>query len=183
MSYFSRLTDIVTCNLTDILYTEADPVQALRQIIREMEDGLSGAQRSVATAAASEERLNRELEEHRGRCDRWTGQAKEELAAGREDQARLSLVRRQEVEDLIAGVLLQHQAAVATGEHLSTTLRALEARLAEARRKLQQLESGQTATGQAVSGDAREIAMPSDDERTRKIDVELERLKRELNAE
>ena len=182
MSYFSRLTDIVTCNLTDILSTEADPAEALRQIIREMEEGLSGAQRSVATATASKERLNRELEEHRIQCDRWTSQAKEELAAGQEDQARLSLIRRQEVEDLIAGVTLQHQAAVATGEHLTTTLRALEARLAEARRKLQQLETGQSAA-QPVSGEPSEQHASIDDERTRQLDAELERLKQELDAE
>ena len=38
MSYFSRLTDIVTCSLSDILANEADPAMAIGQIIREMEE-------------------------------------------------------------------------------------------------------------------------------------------------
>ena len=54
MSYFSRLTDIVTCNIGDMLRREDDPKGAIRRIIEEMEEGLGGARRSVATATASE---------------------------------------------------------------------------------------------------------------------------------
>ena len=40
MSYFSRLTDIVTCNLSEILAKESDPATALKRIVAEMEEGL-----------------------------------------------------------------------------------------------------------------------------------------------
>ena len=42
MSYFSRLTDIVTCNLTEILARETDPLAAVGEIIAEMQEGLAG---------------------------------------------------------------------------------------------------------------------------------------------
>ena len=52
MSYFSRLTDIVTCNLTELLAREADPAAALEGIIAEMQEGLAGAKRRHAPPLA-----------------------------------------------------------------------------------------------------------------------------------
>ena len=64
MSYFSRLTDIVTCNLTQMLNSATDPRAAIAEIVTEMEEGLAGAQRSVNTANNSAQRLKREIDEH-----------------------------------------------------------------------------------------------------------------------
>ncbi|MCH7685816.1 MAG: PspA/IM30 family protein, partial [Planctomycetes bacterium] len=102
MRHFNRLTDIVTCSLTEILSSAADPQAALQEIIHEMEEGVAGANRSVITAQASVERIERELEEHRSQIEQWTAKAKQELSAGSEDAARLALVRKSEVEDLVA---------------------------------------------------------------------------------
>ena len=78
MSYFSRLTDIVTCNLSEILANESDPEAALRQIIYEMEEGRAGANRSVNTAVASQQRLSNELQEHSAQVELWMSKAKNE---------------------------------------------------------------------------------------------------------
>ena len=184
MTFFSRLTDIVTCNLTDLLRGEPAPVDALQQVIAEMEEGRTGARRSVATAAASADRLQAEIQDHRVRIGHWTDKARSELAAGREDLARLALVRRQELEDVVAGLDQQFAAAVATREHLSTTLRALEARLHEARRKLHDIETGRS--GQPLDTPDLEPALDPaevqrlDDSRARQIEAELAELKRSL---
>ncbi|MEX2286451.1 MAG: PspA/IM30 family protein [Planctomycetaceae bacterium] len=179
MSYFSRLTDIVTCNLSEILAAESDPGQAIKKIIAEMEEGLAGATRSVKTAAASSERLKGEISEQKSQVEYWTNQAKKHLQAGDESQARLAIIRKREVEDVIAGLEQQQKAAGATREHLSTTLRALEARLAEARRKLHTIESGRSAAlSKAATGEQHEASGQYLDDR--EIDAELEALKREL---
>ena len=184
MSYFSRLTDIVTCKLSEILEHADDPQVAIERIISEMEEGLAGASRSVSSALASEERLRTELEEHRVQVGSWTSRAKQELEAGSEDQARQALMRKREVEDVIAGLQQQHQAAIATRDHLSTTLRAIEARLIEARRKLQQLESSKTSEHPDAPPSAAGIGSmpdsPLSDDRAKRIEAELEALKREL---
>ena len=180
MSYFSRLTDIVTCNLTELISQEADPRAAIEKIIAEMQEGLAGAKRSVDTAAASRQRLEKELAEHREQIAYWMAQAKETLAAGDEDQARLALVRKQEVVDLVGGLDQQYNAASATCEHLTTMLRALEARLADARRKQQQLESGTTAEAPATPAGGSDRIASLDESRTARIDAELDALKREL---
>lgn len=183
MSYFSRLTDIVTCNLSDILAAEDDPQAAIRTIIAEMEEGLAGARRSVNTSAQSEERMRKELDEIREQVAHWAGKARDAIVAGDENQARLALMRKQESEDVIAGLDQQHQAAQTTSEHLSTTQRALEARLSDARRKLQQLDLDveEPILDQSASIDTAPSA--TTDPRSQQIEDELAALKRELNAE
>lgn len=171
MSYFSRLTDIVTCNLNELLNDAQDPLATIEQILREIEEGVAGAKRSVATAAANVERLVREITEHRNTAASWAMRAKEHLLAGREQEARLALLRKKEVEDLIAGLEHQHQAAVATQEHLATIQRAIEARYAEALRKRAEFQ-----------GTALESLPPPSHDRLNQIDAELEALKRELGA-
>ena len=179
MNYFSRLTDIVTCNLAEMLAREADPSVALRKIIGEMEEGLAGARRSVGTATANEERLRREIAELGGQSDQLTDEAREALRNQDESAARVALLRKQEVVDVVAGLEQQHKAACATRDHMNTTLRALEARLSEARRRQQELQTSPQATVSSSRGNTGTI---EDDPRTRAIDDELAALKRELSG-
>ncbi|QDV20908.1 hypothetical protein Pan153_55880 [Gimesia panareensis] len=182
MSYFSRLTDIVTCNLTHLLEQAEDPVQEIEQIIAEMKEGLAGANRSVKTATTNERAIQQELEEHQQQIFQWKEAAKNALALGDEAEARNSLVRKQEIEDLKAGLEQQHRAAVATREHLTTTLHALEARLAEARRKQIELtqQAGLTETSPPENSEAAEAESDITPSRSELIDSELAELKREL---
>jgi phage shock protein A len=178
MNYFSRLTEIVTCNLHEMLAREADPAAALRKIITEMEAGLAGARRSVTTAAGNEERLGKELAELEQQADQLTEEARGCLRAADESAARLALLRKQEVADVAGGLQQQLKAAHATREHLTTTLRALEARLSEARRRQLELETSPKArVASAKTGFATTL---DDDPRAHEIDSELAALKREL---
>src|SRR5689334_13758937 len=139
MRIFSRISDILTANLNALLDRAEDPEVMLAQVVREMEDGLARARRSAAVAIAAERRLRRERDDHRLRADHWKGRAGEALAADREELARRALARKQE-HDALARVLEgQHAAAAQTGQSARTALLALEARLAEARRKQQAL--------------------------------------------
>jgi phage shock protein A len=173
MTYFSRLTDIVTCNLTKLLAEADDPAAALQEIIAEMDAGMAGARRSMQTAQRNEDRIRSEVEEHSGQITHWSDKAKEHLVAGSDDQARLALVRKREVEDLVAGLEQQLVAAEQTREHLATTFRALEARLAEARRRQQGGADGEESAG----GNS---ATASDSAASSEIEDELAALKREL---
>lgn len=178
MSFFSRLTDIVTCNLTKLLEEAEDPLAAIAQIIREMEEGVAGARRSKQTANSNEQRLQSEIDEHREQVGYWADKARDHLKGNHDDQARLALVRKREVENLIAGLVQQLEAATSTREHLETTFRALEARLAEALRRQQELKATGKVTpdtdSTTVTGEE-SAALMSDD-----IEDELAALKREL---
>lgn len=178
MTYFSRLTDIVSCNLSEILASNEDPAQALESIITEMREGYAGAERAVNNALRQQERIDTELKTYQSELDDWLNQAKTALQNNEEETARKALRRKKEIEDVVAGLEQQAKAAEATVKHLSTTFRAVEARLNEALRKqavlLGEVESSESQTTLEVP--------PSELEqtRTRSIEDELEGLKKEM---
>ena len=184
MSFFSRLSDIVSCKLDDLLASQGDPSTAMARIISEIEEGLAGAKRSVTAAGNSEDRLKNELAERAKQAAWWGEKARQELSADHEDAARQALLRKRETEDLVAGIEQQLAAAGSTRTHLTTTMRAIEARLAEARRIQSQLQFPGTERNPPDFGTPGPKAgsLPPTVDRTRdaQIDAELEALKKEL---
>ena len=175
MPYFSRLTDIVTCNLTELLKQADDPRATLDEVIREMEEGLAGAQRSVQTARRNEERLQAEYNEAQRESEHWQAEAMTALKSGDENAARMALYRKKEAHDLSAGLEQQVRVAHSTWEDLMTTYRALEARLAEAQRKSTELGGAeQKSTSDSLAATAREL-------RGQEVEDELAELKRQLD--
>lgn len=180
MTYFSRLTDIITCNLSKILEDCDDPKQTLQELLREMREGQAGALRSVNTADRNVDRISTEIQEHEQHVESWGRQARESLVNGNENDARHYLVRKKEAEDLVVGLKEQHQAAISTREHLLKVLRALEARLADAERRYEELLVNEsTVVGE---GEASEAKQPDvwRESRASEIEAELEALKRDM---
>lgn len=180
MSYFSRLTDIVTCNLSEILKSADDPLTAIAQVISEMEEGLSGCERCVSRAERAASDLRGELDEYASQVSGWMDKAKSALAKGDEDAAREALLRKKEVEDLLAGLEREHRAAVATHDSLKTTLRALEARISEARRRAREMESGEEASPDTGDVEISSVESSIEASRSDMIEDELAELRRQL---
>ncbi|MFV0444947.1 MAG: PspA/IM30 family protein [Planctomycetaceae bacterium] len=183
MPFFNRLTDIVTCSLTSILAAAEDPQQALRDIIREMEQGTNCAHRSMKTAHDNESRIRTEVDGQRLQSQHWVNAAREQLVAGNEGQARQYLLRKHEADSLLAGLEVQLKAATATREHLTTTFHALEARLADARRRMASLQAGELEAAICPTPAAGVSPIDSNTGALDVIDVELAALKRELESE
>jgi phage shock protein A len=180
MSYFSRLTDIVTCNLTELLAQAPDPQRAIAAIIREMEEGLAGAQRSMTTASNRREQLAQNLDQHQQQVQDWMAKAKSALVQQQEQDARQFLARKREVEDLIAGLQQEFHSATRTCDHLATMQRALEARHAEAvRRQAEILGGTQPTQADPVVPSAVSSSSASSD-RLQAIEDELAALKQQL---
>jgi phage shock protein A len=139
MGIFSRVSDILTANLNALLDRAEDPEAMLAHVIRTMEDSLARARRSAAAAIAADRRLRREQDDLRNQTDHWKSRAREALAAGREDLARRALARKQEYDALAHSLGERHAEVVQTCQAARATLRALAARLAEARHKQQTL--------------------------------------------
>ncbi len=135
MGIFTRVSDIITANLNALLDRAENPEAMLAQIIREMADGLSRARPYAAVAIAAERRLRRDRDDNRLQAEHWKGRAAEALASGREDLARRAIERKQEHDAIARTLDEQYTDAAQTAESARTALRALEARLAEARQK------------------------------------------------
>ena len=181
MPYFSRLTDIVTCNLTTLLARNNNSVPCLQEIIREMNEGVAGAQRCVGTAISNVSRLEAEIGEQQVAVSDWVIRAQAALRRQDESQARLALERKHEVEDLIAGLEQQLQAAIATRDHLNTMYNALQARLADATRRLDEISSGQVQ--QPVSSGSNSVLASLSNARKIRVESELEQLRRDVRME
>jgi phage shock protein A len=135
MGLFTRLSRLINANLNAVLEAAEDPEKMLAQVIREMETSLVTARQHGARAIAAERRLERELEQNRATAAFWKDQAARALGNGREDLARQAVARKIEHDDLVSALTPQLDAARQTSAAVKTSLRALEARLAEARRK------------------------------------------------
>ena len=181
MPYFTRLTDIVTCSLTEIMDGADDPELTLREVITEMEEGLSGARRSARTALSNHARIQREIEEHSGHVTRWVDQARASLEAGQEDKAREALMRKVEVEDLLDGLKPELKASRKTHEHMLRIQKALEARHSEALRRLSEL-TGTPVNIQLESETAIHAVAQSQQEKQDEVEAALQALKAQLGS-
>ncbi len=179
MPHFSRLTDIITCNLTEILKSAADQAETLQGIIGEMNEGLSACRRNVRTSTENGERLRREIADYETQIAEWKNRAKQNLADGDEDTARNSLRRKVEIEDLIAGLRPELEAAVSASQHMLRIQKALEARHSEAVRKLEEL-TGEAAVIPLESETAILSASAATQKRSSAVEAELEALRREM---
>lgn len=181
MPYFSRLTDIVTCNLSSILADAEDQRAALEEIISEMKEGVAGAERSVNTANQNVSRIEVEIGEQREEIAQWMSQAQEALTCGDESKARNALERKHEVEDLIAGLEQQLEAAISTRDHLRTMMNALQARLADANRRLiSTAADGANGNDNEGTVSAEVEELPTD--RKSRVEEELAALRKQLGA-
>ena len=179
MPHFSRLTDIITCSLTEILQVAADPAKTLQEIIGEMNEGLSACRRNVRTSTDNGERLKREITDYETQIGEWKNRAKQNLADGDEDTARNSLRRKVEIEDLIAGLRPELDSAVSASQHMLRIQKALEARHSEAVRKFEEL-TGQSAAVILESETAILSASAATQKRSSAVEAELESLRREM---
>lgn len=181
MPHFSRLTDIITCSLTEILDASVDPVVTLQEVINEMNEGLAACRRNVRTSTINGERLEAEIAEYGTQIVAWKNRAKQNLAEGDEDAARNSLRRKVEVEDLIAGLRPERDSAVAASQHMLRIQKALEARHSEALRRLEEL-TGQPPDVPLQSETALLSAAAATQKRSSAVEAELEALRRELQG-
>ena len=136
MSLFQRVSDIISANLNEMIEKFENPPKMLKQAIREMDAAIGEAKRDVAKAIAAERLVAKELAEHEGQARQWALRAERAVAAGDDELARKALTRKQEHDCLRAALADQHAAAVEASRVLRRQFEAMQAKLADARRRL-----------------------------------------------
>ena len=143
-----------------------------------MREGLTACRRNVTTSTRNVDRLTKEIADYESQVTEWKEAAKGALGDGDEDAARESLRRKVEVEDLIAGLRPELEAANSASQNMLRIQKALEARFSEALRKLEDITGSSAAfSGTAVSA-AENFAVPKS--RASDVEAELEALRKEL---
>lgn len=145
MSIFSRVSDIINANISDLLDRAEDPEKMVKLLIYEMEEQIAEAREGVTKAVAGEKKLEANLSKHRTAAAEW--HAKAEHAVTREDEAlaRKCLARKKEHEKIADGLQPQWERARRTSDTLTNDLRRLEEKLEEAIRRRDSLIARQMA--------------------------------------
>ena len=142
---FRRINEVITANISDLIDRVEDPEKMIKQIIREMEENIARVKDDVVDAIASEKTLRQDVEKHRNVSAQWQQKARMALKEGNEELARTTLVRKNEHDKILESLEPALKSAINTSASLKSQLKALEAKLDEAKRKRSSLVARQRA--------------------------------------
>ncbi len=145
MNFFSRVSDIINANVSDMLDRAEDPEKMVKMLIFEMEEQIGFAREGVAKAIAGEKKLEANLRKNRGKAAEWQAKAESAMTRDDEDLARQCLARKKEHERIADSMQTQWESARRTSDLLKSDLRRMEEKLAEAVRRRDGLIARQMA--------------------------------------
>ncbi|MFQ5536795.1 MAG: PspA/IM30 family protein [Gemmatimonadota bacterium] len=135
MGIFSKLSTVIKSNINDLISRAENPEKMLNQIILDMRDQLAKAKREVASAIADERKLKKQLDDEIKQARDWEHRAVLAVREGRDDLAKQALIRQQEHAERVTMLTQTWEAQAAETEKLKSSLRQLNDKIEEAKRK------------------------------------------------
>jgi phage shock protein A len=135
MGIFSKLSTLIRSNINDMIARAENPEKMLNQVIVDMREQLAKAKQEVAVAIADERKLKAQAEEEGRQAQDWERRAMLAVREGRDDLARQALLRHQEYAERAASLFETWQRQAEETERLKDSLRQLNNKIEEARRK------------------------------------------------
>lgn len=111
MSILSRFSDIVSSNINAVIDRMEDPEKMIDQYLRNMMDDLAEVKRSTAGIMAEEARAKREVDQNEAQVNKYAELTKKALEAGNDDDARIFLSKKQEMENVGSGLATSYASA------------------------------------------------------------------------
>jgi phage shock protein A len=135
MGIFDRLSTLLRSNLNDLISSAENPEKMLNQIITDMGGQLAKAKQQVAAAIADEKRLRDQADSEFKQAEDWEKRAVLAVQEGRDDLAKQALMRHG--QHLEHGRQLEStwQSHREETEKLKNSLRDLNEKIEEAKRK------------------------------------------------
>jgi len=135
MGIFTKLSTVIKSNINDLISRAENPEKMLNQIILDMRDQLAKAKREVAAAIADERKLKAQLDDEVKQSRDWEHRAMLAVKEGRDDLAKQALIRQQEHAERAMVIQQTWEAQSAETEKLKGSLRQLNDKIEEAKRK------------------------------------------------
>lgn len=135
MGILQKLSTLLRSNINDLIARAENPEKMLNQIILDMREQLARAKREVAAAIADERKLRQQFEEEAKQERDWEQRAMLAVREGRDDLAKQALLRQQEHGERAAALEQTWRAQAAETEKLKASLRQLNDKIEEAKRK------------------------------------------------
>ena len=111
MSILGRFSDIISANVNAVIDRMEDPEKMIDQYLRDMMEDLAEVKQSTAGIMAEETRAKREIDQNEAEVNKYAELAKKALEAGSEDDARIFLSKKQEIESVGAGLATSYASA------------------------------------------------------------------------
>src|SRR5947199_2891002 len=135
MGLFDRLGTLLRSNINDLISRAEDPEKMLNQILVDMRSQLAKAKQQVATAIADEKRLRDQADGEYRQAQDWEKRAVLALQEGREDLAKQALLRQGEHQSHAQQLEQTWESHRLETEKLKNSLRDLNDKIEEAKRK------------------------------------------------
>jgi phage shock protein A len=135
MGIFQKLSTLLKSNINDLISKAENPEKMLNQIILDMRDQLAKAKREVAAAIADERKLRAQLDDEVKQTRDWEHRAMLAVKEGRDDLAKQALIRQQEHAQRAQVLEQTWKSQAAETEKLKGSLRQLNDKIEEAKRK------------------------------------------------
>lgn len=139
MNMLQRLSKLMSANINHLLDKAENPEVMIKQIIRDMEEGIIELRREAVKAIAREKQIEKRLELSRGRRGDLEKKAAAAVEKGDEEQARLALAGKLELEDRIREQETDLAGAREFSARLKSDLGKMEDQVQQARRKKEEL--------------------------------------------
>ena len=135
MGILDRLSQMLRSNINDLISRAEDPEKMLNQILVDMRSQLVKAKQQVAGAIADEKRLHDQAEQEFKQAKDWEDKAMLAVKESRDDLAKQALVRHSEHMSHGQQLMTTWEQHRSETEKLKNSLRDLNEKIEEAKRK------------------------------------------------
>jgi phage shock protein A len=135
MGIFQRLATVIRAQINALIGKAENPEKVLDQLLLEMRGQLAKTKQEVATAIADEKKLQAQVEKEKRSSEDWERRAMLAVQEGRDDLAKQALIRHNEHlqhAQAMHETWVRHKADVET---LKVSLRELNDKIEDAKRK------------------------------------------------
>lgn len=164
MGFFSRLAAIIKAKVNKLLDRAEDPRETLDYSYEKQLEMLQKVRRGMADVATGKKRLDLQIDQLTASSTKLEGQAKQALAQGREDLARVALERKAGLAQQIESIQGQRDNLQAEQDKLVLAEQKLTSRVEAFRTQKETIKAqysaaeAQTRIGEAVSGISEDMA-------------------------
>ena len=135
MGLFSRIADIFSANVNDLLDKAEDPEKMIKLMVLEMQEAVTKSTSALAQTMGNEKRLELQYSKLKVSSEDLQGKALIALKAGNEDLAKQVLAKKATVDQQLEQYKTMHEQAVGMTTTMKSQVDKLKLKLDEARMK------------------------------------------------
>ena len=135
MGIFQKFSMLLRSNINEAIARAENPEKMLNQVLIDMREQLAKAKQEVAVAIADERKLKAQMEEETKQANDWEHRAMLAVGEGRDDLAKQALLRQEEHAERANTLNETWQKQAYETEKLKESLRQLNDKIEEAKRK------------------------------------------------